>query len=313
MYCRRSSAQQPDLVLFPDPELLLVLPRWARRRGIPVVFDRHENFEDPGSLVQHGGISSLVAAAYARYERWITPRLDGVIVVLEEMVERLHPRTVTRVAHNFPTRETVEALSGAPRPDTPAYTCINIGAVHVERGLHEQLEVARTMVRDRGRDDFSLCLGGHFPPGQLERCREFVRAHDLERSVHLVETYLPHAEVIELCRAARIGFSPYLDNRTARITLQNKILEFMAAGLPVITSPSSMNGRVIERSGGGALYWADETAAICDQIEAWMDDPDEARRRGELGRTYLLQNLVWEVDLERVEAWLRQLCASAAA
>ncbi len=298
---------RPDLILFPDPELLLLLPRYGRRHGIPVVFDRHENFEEPGSLVQHGGVSSLVARAYRHYERWIAPRLDGVIVVLEEMIENLHPRTVTRVAHNYPTRETVEALGRAPDAGTRRYTCVNVGAVHVERGLYQQLDVARAMVRERGRDDFTLCFGGHFPAGALERSREFVHEHDLQANVHLVESYLPHEEVLELFRAARIGFSPYLDNRTAQITLQNKVLEFMGAGLPVITSPSSANGRVIAQSGGGALFWADQTDAICDQIEAWMDDPEEAKRIGARGRTYLLENLVWEVDLERIDAWLREL------
>jgi glycosyltransferase involved in cell wall biosynthesis len=299
---------RPDIILFPDPELFLILPRYAKRSGFRLVFDRHENFDQPGTLVRYGPLASLIARGYSRFERWITPRIDGVIVVLEDMIPSLDPRTTVQVAHNFPTRAVLQELAGEVSPETPRFTCVNLGAMHVERGLYEQLEVARAMVLDRGRRDFRFCLGGLFPPGTLERSREFVRAHRLEQHVHLVESFLPQSEVIQLYRGARIGFSPYLNNEKAKITLQNKILEFMGAGLPVLTSPSSENGRIVRESGCGALFWADETDAICDKLEEWMNSPEEARRLGEAGRQYVLHNLVWEADLERIERWFHELC-----
>ncbi len=297
----------PDLVLFPDPELFPVLRRFSRRRGIPIVFDRHENFESPGTLVSQGVLSSLIARAYVYYEWWATPRIAGVIVVLEEMIRNLNPKTEARIAHNFPTRAVVEALAGEARSGAPRYTCVNLGAMHVERGLYEQLEVARMMVRDRGRSEFRFCLGGKFPPGTLEPSLEFVRRHGLEDQVTLVESFLPHERVVEIYRGATIGFSPYLNVEKAHITLQSKILEFMAAGLPIITSPSSMNGRVIEESGCGALYWASETDAICDRIEEWMDDPERARAIGRKGKAYLLSHLNWESDLAGIAEWFEEL------
>jgi glycosyltransferase involved in cell wall biosynthesis len=302
---------RPDIILFPDPELFPVLRRFSRRTGTPLVFDRHENFEAPGTLFRYGGLSNAIARAYGYYEWRVAPRIAGVIPVLEEMIPNLHPHTKTYVAHNFPTRDMLELLAGDPAPETPRYTCVNLGAMHVERGLHQQLEVARAMVLDRGRSDFSLCLGGKFPPGALARCKRFVAENRLHEHIRLVESFLPQTEVIEIYRAARVGFSPYLDVEKARITLQNKILEFMGAGLPVITSPSSMNGRVVRDSGCGALLWASETDAICTQLESWLDDPEAARALGRKGREYVLEHLVWESELERVEPWLRALVPRA--
>ena len=179
--------------------------------------------------------------------------------------------------------------------------------MHIERGLYESLEVARAMVRERGREDFSICLGGNFPPGTLERCKAFVAEHRLEENVRLVESFLPQDEVIEYYRAAQIGYCPYLNVEKAKITLQNKLLEFMGARLPVITSPSSRNGEIVSRSGCGALFWADQIGEICDQLESWMDRPEERKRLGQLGWEYVHQNLVWEGELEAADRWLRSL------
>ena len=295
---------RPDLILFPDPELFAVLPAYGRRHRIPVIFDRHENFEDPSTFAQDGLASRVIARGYALLERRLTRELPGVVLVLDEMRAALDPQTPVEIARNYPTRSVLEALANPVRPDTRHFTCVHLGALNVERGLYEILEIVRSMVIERSRRDFSICLGGRFPLGHLEKCSIFVSQHGLTENVRLIDGYVPQAEVAELYRASLIGLSPYLRNSAARVTLQNKILEFMGAALPVITSPSSVNGQIVEESGCGALFWAGECDGICDQLEAWMDAPDQAREIGERGRRYVLEKLVWESELERIEPWL---------
>lgn len=296
---------RPDLILFPDPELFAVLPRYGVRRRVPVVFDRHENFEDPSTFSQDGTVARLIARGYSLLERQLTRRLAGVVLVLDEMRSALDPATPAETARNFPTRAVLEALGDPPQPDTRRFTCIHLGAQNVERGLYEMLDVADKMLNERGRSDFSICLGGRFPRGHYDRCAAIVSERRLASNVQLINGFVDHSEVSELLRASRIGLSPYLSNAAARVTLQNKILEFMGAGLPVITSPSSLNGEIVEHSGCGTLLWANQCDAICDQLEAWMDHPERAREVGLRGREYALGNLVWETELARIEPWLR--------
>lgn len=298
----------PDVAIYADPELHLVMLGYRKRTGCAVVFDRHENFDQPETLYQGTGLTGgLMARMYPAIERYACRRLDGVIVVIPSMLENLPPETNAIVAHNYPTQSVLDALAAPPLADTPAYTAVNLGAIQANRGYQHSLELAKLLVIDHGRRDFSLCLGGKWDPGAYDRAEQYVTEHGLEEHVNLLPRRVPHDEVLKLYRSARIGFSPYLDNAKAREQLQNKVLEFMAAGLPVITSPSSINQQIVEAAGCGALFWADELEKIADTIERWMDIPAEATELGHRGQQYVRQHLVWENELARVRPWLEQL------
>jgi glycosyltransferase involved in cell wall biosynthesis len=88
------------------------------------------------------------------------------------------------------------------------------------------------------------------------------------------------------------------------------VLEFMGAGLPVITSPSSANGQIVRDAQCGSLHWADEVPAMAETIERWMNNPDEARVLGRRGQEYAQKHLVWESELDRVVPWLEAKIAA---
>lgn len=300
---------RPNLVLFPDPELMPVLLRYRKRYRTPVVFDRHENFDLGREQAKGNVVNQLLTSAYIRYERYATGILDGVIVVLKEMVPKLNPQANTIVAHNFPTRDVLDKLQAEPPPDTLQYTCVHVGTIEHIRGAMELLHIACELLATRRRSDFTLLLGGRFAPGLHYEMTSYIAQHGLAGSVSLLPEKLPHDQVVSLLRASQIGLCPYLNNKMAAIGLQNKLVEYMGAGLPVITSPSTMNGQIVRDSGCGALHWANETQAIADTIEQWLDDPLEAQRRGKAGLVYACEHLVWEKELDRLEPWLKEIIA----
>jgi glycosyltransferase involved in cell wall biosynthesis len=73
-----------------------------------------------------------------------------------------------------------------------------------------------------------------------------------------------------------IGLAPLPDNRFARGKCAYKILQYMAAGLPVIASPVGTNRQYIEESGAGLLAESDEQ--WLERItELTKDGPSRAR------------------------------------
>ena len=300
----------PDVVLFPDPELIPVMLPYRHKHKAIAVFDRHENFDRPDEQFSYNFLSSAAAFAYVLYEDWALPHLDGVVVVLEGMLRRLNRRTKSIVAHNFPTGATYARLAQGPRPGTKAYTCVNIGSQQLIRGLREWLETVRILVKERGRSDFTILLGGRFDPGAYDVARDFVAAHDLQDAVTLAPQPFSHAESLNQVCAARIGFSPLLNNAMAKLELQNKLLEFMGASLPVITSPSSMDGEIVRAAHCGVLHWADKVNELADALERYMDNPDEARRLGQAGREYATSHLCWDRELDAIEEWFEKLIAA---
>ncbi len=298
---------QPDVVVFPDPELLACMGRYQRETGTVTVFDRHENFEQVGAYHAASLADKLLGRAYASFERYAVRRISGVIVVFDEMRRAIPTGVPTCVAHNYPTRAALEVLAGPPAPGTPSYTSVFIGAFRGVHGTQRLLEVAHELVNVRGLKDFTLYVAGQFDPGLADAAQQYITAQQLENNITLNPQRVPYDQVVALVAASRIGLCPLSRQVAMQNYLQNKLLEFMAAGLPVVASDTGPGGRIMEASGCGKLLWAEEVPQIADTVEAWMRQPEAAQAMGLRGQAYVLEHLVWESELARLEQWLREL------
>ncbi len=82
--------------------------------------------------------------------------------------------------------------------------------------------------------------------------------------------------------------------------IQNKVLEAMAAGLPVVTTSYVNEG--LEAEPGRHLLVADEPAALADAVVGLLRDPHARRRLGQDGREFVMQRYRWEDVLDRMKA-----------
>jgi glycosyltransferase involved in cell wall biosynthesis len=78
-----------------------------------------------------------------------------------------------------------------------------------------------------------------------------------------------------------------------------KILEAMAAGLPVVSTRVGAEG--LELSSGRDYVAADETTDLAHALIACLRDPDQARSRAERVRTIVLELHDWEKLADRLE------------
>jgi sugar transferase (PEP-CTERM/EpsH1 system associated) len=96
---------------------------------------------------------------------------------------------------------------------------------------------------------------------------------------------------------ARVAVAPL---RIAR-GIQNKVLEAMAAGKPVVATPQALDG-IGARPGAEVLCAADEArfaAAVCEVLEGWAPADLGAR-----GRAYVLQRMRWSAQLAALDGIL---------
>ena len=84
--------------------------------------------------------------------------------------------------------------------------------------------------------------------------------------------------------------------------VQNKVLQGMAMGLPVVAS--SVASRGIEAEPGRHLYVADEPAAVASHVVRLLRDPGERRVMGRNARGFVEANHAWERSLSRLEPLL---------
>jgi len=120
----------------------------------------------------------------------------------------------------------------------------------------------------------------------------------------------PHVEVTGTVPDVR----PYLQHARAVVAplrvargIQNKILEAMAMGQPVVTVPGC--AEAIGASAAQGLVGEAEAEAQVRATLAWLNDPAAARRDGAEARNFVLSHYSWQAHLGRLDGWLEQVGA----
>jgi glycosyltransferase involved in cell wall biosynthesis len=102
---------------------------------------------------------------------------------------------------------------------------------------------------------------------------------------------------------------PYLQHASAVVAplrvargIQNKILEAMAMGRPVVTVPAC--AEVIGASADDGLLRAADPAATVAAVDQLLADPLGSALRGEMARRFVLDYFSWQAQLAAMDASL---------
>src|SRR5262249_33189131 len=97
--------------------------------------------------------------------------------------------------------------------------------------------------------------------------------------------------------------------RIARGT-QNKVLECMAAGVPVVSSPQAARG--IQANPGEHLLVAENASSFAAEVVRLMEDADLRSRLSILGRQQVQTTHVWAESMKLLDTLLEPRMASPA-
>ncbi len=97
-----------------------------------------------------------------------------------------------------------------------------------------------------------------------------------------------------------VGLMPLADSPWSRGKCAYKLLQYMAAGLPVIASPVGMNRSLIEHGRNGLLAGSDDEWLAA--LERLLDSPDRAAELAASGRRTACADYAYE---GLAEAWQR--------
>ena len=294
---------RPHVVIGRDLPLAPAVIRAARRHGAPVLLDMAENYPAMMRMIfdaRRQRVSDYVVrnpAAVAAVERWCLPRLDGVLVVVEEMAARLEalgvPSGRIAVVSNTPPATRADDPPPPPRASGAPLSLVYLGLLEVPRGIMEMVEAA-AVLRTRGIAACMTIIGaGRDAP--LFRARAAALGLDADRLRFL--GYVPRDRALELVRGADIGLLPHHANEMWNTTIPNKLFDYMAAGLPVITSSARPSARIVQDTGAGLVYPSGDAAALADAI-ARLAPAEERVRIGSRGRNAVRARYHWEHDAE---------------
>ncbi len=306
--------QSVDLIICRDLPLAPLALAVGRALGRPVIVDLAEHY--PGVLrdlynrhdFRLGNLLVRNPWLAALVERWALPRANGVWVVVEEMAKRLEslgvsPSRITLVS-NTPLPERVARLSSIrsePRePDT--IRLVYLGNVESSRGLLTVLESLFLLTREHLQVTLDVIGDG----SGLALTRDSASDLGLEGNVNF-HGRIPYDEALNLLPHFDAGLIPHRATAQWKWTVQNKLFDYMAAGLPVIATSLPPVRRILADTGAGVTFVDRDATSLAGAVRALLHDPAARIRMGNAGRAAVRGPHQWAHDAARMERSLARL------
>ena len=300
---RLAVATRADVYQVTDVELLPAAFCLARL-GRTVVYDCIEDY--PAYMELKPWIPPRLRAAarvaVAAVERLVAPRLDAVFTADEGTAMRLrrYGARVT-VLHNFPRRdEFAPAPAGTPRLHDVLYHG-SLPAYH----LRAMAEIAAALARRRPEACWTI-VGEPDSAAAGTAFAGTLALHGLDDRVRL-HRRVPFPAVRDVLSRARTGVVPLPDARKFRTNVPMKLFEYLAAGVPAVTSDLPPSRALLAGSDAAVLVPAGDHAAFADALAGLLADPAHAARLARRGRELIDERLHWEREERALLAVYRKL------
>lgn len=116
--------------------------------------------------------------------------------------------------------------------------------------------------------------------------------------------FLPHDELVAWLAAADVALYPYRDTNINRAKCSGKVIDYMAAGLPMVLSDVGMNRVYVEHGRSGLLTPPGDATAFGQALEWLIRRPDQARAMGLAAKARLWDHFDWDRRAPALEAAL---------
>lgn len=288
-----------DLVLLHDPELV---PTTLGLHGPPVVWDVHE--DTASALRMRKWLPGPVRPAAARgvrlFEKWAESRVE-LLLADSGYAERFrlnHPVVLntTMVPSDPPP-------AGVPGPDG-TQRVVYLGSVTMERGARELAEVGRRLSRQTNGRVVLEVMG----PAHGAALGVLAAAHD-EGALQW-RGFVSNPEALQSLQGALAGLSLLHDEENFRPSMPTKVVEYLARGVPAISTPLPVAVDLLRRSGGGVVVPFRDVDRTVEQVLRWSKDPTSAAEVGRRGHAYVRDQLDWGGQAEGFVRTLEQFVTS---
>ena len=282
---------KPSVAQFHDPELL----PWAfvlSMFGIKVVYDVHEDV--PRQVLHNGRLpawAKAIASPLAALTEWFAGQvLSGVVVVTEEIAGRFPPSN-TILVRNFPILQEMHAPNAKPMLERPREFTY-IGTITQKRNIFGMMEA----VDGLADPEVQLRLAGNFMVAQDRQVAEAMPSWPRVR----YEGWKSREGIARILADSRAGLVLLKPIPHEMVTLPIKLFEYMAAGIPVISSDFPLWREIVDGAKCGFLVDPEDTRAITAAMRWILDNPDEAEAMGARGRAAVEDTYNWEKEEQAI-------------
>lgn len=313
----------PNLILCCVPTLDLgrAATRYGREHGVPVVLDYRDLWPDIFEHLAPAPLRPLVRLAFEPYHRMAREAFSGATAITgitPEFVDwalrfarRPRNRFDRDFPHGYPDRKIdPAALEAAARfwrsigvtPDDGVRTFCYVGQ------LSSRIELPTL------RDTFQILKSRNVPTrlvlcgvgSEQAACRSW--AADLGNVV--MPGFIDAPQIGALMAMSVGGLIPYPSAPDFAVAIPNKAIEYMAGGLPILSSVQGVLSALIEREAIGLTYPNRNAAALAEGIEALVRAPERGKEMGARSRALFTRGYVAENVYREFAGHLEAIAAS---
>jgi len=290
------------IIQFHDPDLLpigVVLRAFGRR----VIFDVHDDYRAAllTRLRRWRVLASVVAGCWHLIEMAAARIMNGVIVADRHLAERfasVHPV----VLGNYPTLDFIPSQLVHHVGERETFNLLYVGGVSRERGLAVALEALGSLP-----GDVRLNVIGVGTDDELNRQLASNERVVLHGRVAWQELHLHY-------QTADVGLALYQPLPTFQYCPGEnavKVIEYMAAGIPIVTADFPGLRRFVQESGAGLCVQSDDAAAVVDAVMSLYRDRSRARTLGLRGRALFEEKYNWDAHEHALVALYARLARTS--
>lgn len=124
--------------------------------------------------------------------------------------------------------------------------------------------------------------------------------------------WLGRTELAALLGSSTLGLAPYLSTWDFKLLFPNKISEYMAWGLPVVSSLEGEVARTLEKEGVGVTFPNGDSAALIRELRRFADDRSRVETMSARGRALYAARYSAEQTYVAIASYLEEVAAGAA-
>lgn len=322
-----STEPKPDVILcsWPTVELCLEATRYGRDQHVPVVLDIRDLWPDlfldlvprivrpaAKAVLRPLFRSAQVAARNATAITGITPEYIefGLRHAGRQKESRDREFPMGYRQREPSAAEQAQAAAfwkqrGLARDSSEFIACW-FGAMGRHSELATVIEAARLLQQRDAQSDssgrpvrFVLCGAGP----DLNRCRRLVR----DCSNVLLPGWINAAQIWTLMRSASVGLTPYVSNDNYIRNVPNKPVEYLSAGLPIVSSLQGVLADLLAERQCGITYSNCDAAGLAAAIAGLRDDADRLHQMSENAQRLYRERFIAEKVYADMQNYLEQI------
>lgn len=268
-----------DIYHFHDPELLMT-GKPLLKRGKKVIYDSHEDV--PRQILAKEWIPLFlrkpISIFFEMYENRVAKKISAIIAptpFIEDRFRKIN-KNVSQIC-NFPLlSEFAEYCENHTKTNSGCY----VGDLSFTRGIRQIAKASEI-------SNIELILCGKFHSQGLEN--EILTSYKHVRYLG----FLDRAEVSEVLYKSKVGFVTLLNSPNDANSYPIKMFEYMAAGIPVISSNFEVYREIVEKNKCGICVNPYDTDEISHAIDYIIQNPEKAKIMGDNGRRAILEKYNW--------------------